>query len=156
MTLLTAIATTMPMMMIRSMIANDNDVDDVDDNDNDDGDNDNDDEDGRDAVGVSHAAPPRLRPPDNGNLGGASIPLYPLYILHTSVCIAHKCVYFYRSVYIAQKCVYFTQVYICSRQAAWEGPGGDFRHAHDRIILSNTIVIISPKAIIIIQLNILL
>ena len=25
---------------------------------------------------------------------------------------------------------------------AWEGLGGDFRHAHDRIILSNTIIIV--------------
>ena len=105
------------------------DVDDVDDNDND-----HDDEDGRDAVGVSHAAPPRLRPPDNGSLGGATYtPLYPP--------------------------VYCTEMYTCiyaAHKLPGRGRGGDFRHAHDRIILSNTIVIISPKANIIIQLNILL
>ena len=45
-------------------------------------DDDDDDDDGRDAVGVSHAAPPRLRPPDNGNLGGATYTscIYTLYI----------------------------------------------------------------------------
>ena len=40
--------------------------------DDDDNDDDNDDDYGRDAVGVSHAVPPRLRPPDNGSLGGAT------------------------------------------------------------------------------------
>ena len=58
-------------------IAHDNDGDN---GDNDDGDDDGGDDDdyGRDAVGVSHAAPPRLRPPDNGSLGGATYtPLYP-------------------------------------------------------------------------------
>ena len=43
--------------------------DDVDDYDGDD-DDDDDDDSGREAVGVSHAAPPRFRPLDNGRMGG--------------------------------------------------------------------------------------
>ena len=87
-----------------------------------------------------------------------------VYIAHKCVYVAHKCVYIIyiarciyivRCIYIADKCVYCMVyiMYICSTQADWEGPGGDFRHAHDRIILSNTIVIISPKAIIITKWN---
>ena len=42
------------------------DDDDYDGDDDDDGDDDS----GREAVGVSHAAPPRFRPLDNGRMGG--------------------------------------------------------------------------------------
>ena len=34
-------------------------------------------------------------------------------------------------------------VHIAHCATAWEGLGGDFRHAHDRIILSNTIIIVN-------------
>ena len=37
---------------------------------NGDDDDDDDDDSGREAVGVSHAAPPRFRPLDNGRMGG--------------------------------------------------------------------------------------
>ena len=110
--LLVVILVTLPMMMS----ANNDD-------------NDDDDDDGRDAVGVSHAAPPRLRPPDNGSLGGAT---------YTPPCTEYM---YIAQLYIAQY-IHCILVYICSAQAAWEGPGGDFRHAHDRIILSNTIIIV--------------
>ena len=45
--------------------------DEIDDDDYDgDDDDDDDDDSGREAVGVSHAAPPRFRPLDNGRMGG--------------------------------------------------------------------------------------
>ena len=55
--------------------------------------------------------------------------------------------------YIAQS--EYTCIY-AAHKLPGRGRGGDFRHAHDRIILSNTIVIIvifSPKSIIVIKLN---
>ena len=70
-----------PLLTDRLLIDTANDIHSENDG-NDDGDDDDDDDYGRDAVGVSHAAPPRLRPPDNGNLGGATYTscIYTLYI----------------------------------------------------------------------------
>ena len=61
---------------------------------------------------------------------GASYGESDLFLTHSpcSLCMVQE----------ISKCTKFAH---CA--AAWEGLGGDFRHAHDRIILSNTIIIVN-------------
>ena len=91
-------------------------------NGNDDDDDDDDDDYGRDAVGVSHAAPPRLRPPDNGNLGGAtytSCMLYSVYSVYTP-CILQRIRRVYTLYFI--QCIMYMQRTSCLGGAGWRFP----------------------------------